>query len=290
MAQLTHEQYDALERAVVKGMRVVDSASGRRENVFVPLALALETGAKSIEARNPTTGLDLTIYLDEIDSFEVVGESTSRGACRNGARPFLCWRSTPTSHVWATAGREVTPVGRQESSSMYTPSPGNLARWDYWMSEPGTTNNRMALRSVIEAFRGISRKGARFRVTFTSDSQYLVKGMSEWVFGWKARGWKRKKVRYSTSSCGWRPSKRRVGTSVVEVGARARRTSAERVREFSGGARCEEQTTSNGIVASKFDEWLAAEREKGRMAMEPQSFPDGRFRRSFPKPIITGDL
>src|SRR5512143_168367 len=30
---------------------------------------------------------------------------------------------------------------------------GNLTRWDYWVSEPATTNNRMALRSVIEAFR-----------------------------------------------------------------------------------------------------------------------------------------
>jgi ribonuclease HI len=69
---------------------------------------------------------------------------------------------------------------------------GNLTRWDYWVSEPGTTNNRMALRSVIEAFRGISKKGVRFRVTFTSDSQYLIKGMSEWVFGWMSRGWRKK--------------------------------------------------------------------------------------------------
>jgi ribonuclease HI len=46
-----------------------------------------------------------------------------------------------------------------------------------------------------------------------------------------------------------------------------------------------EQTNSGGIVASKFDEWLAAERAKGRMAMEPQVFPDpARFRavRSYP--------
>ena len=56
------------------------------------------------------------------------------------------------------------------------PGSGKLTRWDYWVSEPATTNNRMALRSVIEAFRGISRKGRWFRVAFTSDSQYLVKG------------------------------------------------------------------------------------------------------------------
>src|SRR6266700_3545646 len=55
---------------------------------------------------------------------------------------------------------------------------GKLTRWDYWVSEPATTNNRMALRSVIEAFRVLSRKGKHFRVLFTSDSQYLVKGMN----------------------------------------------------------------------------------------------------------------
>ena len=73
MAQLTHEQYDALERAVVKGMRVAIYRSGRRESVFVPLALKLRDGREVIVARHPTTGFDLTIFLDEIDSFEVVG-------------------------------------------------------------------------------------------------------------------------------------------------------------------------------------------------------------------------
>jgi ribonuclease HI len=72
------------------------------------------------------------------------------------------------------------------------PATERLTRWDYWISEPGTTNNRMALRSAIEAFRVIGRKGGRFRVLFTSDSQYLVKGMTEWVHGWMGRGWKRK--------------------------------------------------------------------------------------------------
>src|SRR3954469_8657025 len=65
-------------------------------------------------------------------------------------------------------------------------------RLDYWISEPATTNNRMALRSAIEALRILSRKGNRLQVQFTSDSQYLVKGMREWVRGWKARGWKRR--------------------------------------------------------------------------------------------------
>ena len=62
-------------------------------------------------------------------------------------------------------------------------------RRDYWISEPDTTNNRMALRSAIEGLRGLTRP---CRVRFVSDSQYLVKGMREWLRGWKARGWKRK--------------------------------------------------------------------------------------------------
>jgi hypothetical protein len=72
MAQLTHEQYDALERAVVKGTRVAIYRSGRRESVVVPLALRLRDGREAIETRHPTTGHDLTIYLDEIDAFEVI--------------------------------------------------------------------------------------------------------------------------------------------------------------------------------------------------------------------------
>ena len=72
MAQLKHEQYDALERAVVKGTRVAFFRSGRRESVVIPLALRLRDGREAIEARHPTTGHDLTIYLDEIDAFEVI--------------------------------------------------------------------------------------------------------------------------------------------------------------------------------------------------------------------------
>ena len=65
-------------------------------------------------------------------------------------------------------------------------------RMDFWASDPATTNNRMALRSAIEALQILSRKGRKLRVTFTSDSEYLVKGMREWVPGWRSRGWRRK--------------------------------------------------------------------------------------------------
>jgi hypothetical protein len=73
MAQLTHEQYDALERAVVMGTRVAIFRSGRRENVVVPLALRVQDGREVIATRHPTTGQDLMIYVDEIDALEAVG-------------------------------------------------------------------------------------------------------------------------------------------------------------------------------------------------------------------------
>lgn len=72
MAQLTHEQYETLERAVVKGTRIAVRRSGRREYVVIPLALRIHDGREAIEARNPVTGHELRLYLDEVDSIEVV--------------------------------------------------------------------------------------------------------------------------------------------------------------------------------------------------------------------------
>ena len=53
-----------------------------------------------------------------------------------------------------------------------------------------TTNNRMELAAAIEALRLINRP---CRITIVSDSQYLVKGMTEWVDGWLRRGWQNSK-------------------------------------------------------------------------------------------------
>lgn len=53
--------------------------------------------------------------------------------------------------------------------------------------EPGTTNNRMELKAVIEALNALTRP---CDVAVHTDSQYVQKGISEWIHGWKARGWK----------------------------------------------------------------------------------------------------
>jgi len=72
MAQLTHQQYDALERAVVHGTRVAVCRSSGREVIVVPMKLGARDGREFIQTRNPTTGHDMTIFLDEIERLEVV--------------------------------------------------------------------------------------------------------------------------------------------------------------------------------------------------------------------------
>ncbi|CCG40637.1 ribonuclease HI [Magnetospirillum molischianum] len=53
--------------------------------------------------------------------------------------------------------------------------------------EPQTTNNRMEMMAVLVAFNTLTRPCA---VDLYTDSEYVKKGMTEWLRGWKARGWK----------------------------------------------------------------------------------------------------
>jgi hypothetical protein len=71
MAELTHAQYDVIERAVLNGQRLVVYRRGT-EYIVIPERLALRGRREAIEARNPTTGDHLTLYIDELDTIEVV--------------------------------------------------------------------------------------------------------------------------------------------------------------------------------------------------------------------------
>lgn len=53
--------------------------------------------------------------------------------------------------------------------------------------ERATTNNRMELLAVIRALESLNR---RCVVKLYTDSQYVLKGISEWIINWKKRGWK----------------------------------------------------------------------------------------------------
>lgn len=56
-------------------------------------------------------------------------------------------------------------------------------------SEKQTTNNRMELTAAIEALSALNKP---CQVNFYTDSQYLKRGITEWMPGWKARNWRRK--------------------------------------------------------------------------------------------------
>ena len=145
------------------------------------------------------------------------------------------------------------------------PSTGTV-RLDYWISEPGTTNNRMALRSAIEAMRILSRKGRRLEVRFTSDSQYLVKGMSEWVRGWKARGWKRREGEIENLAL-WKELDAAAAAHVVQwqwVRGHNKHPENEYADHLATRA-AREQTDSGGPVPSLYEQWLTEQQAKGRL-------------------------
>ena len=148
---------------------------------------------------------------------------------------------------------------------------GKVTLLDYWLSEPATTNNRMALRSAIEALTILSRKGKRLTVEFTSDSQYLVKGMREWVRGWKARGWRRKEGEIENLAL-WQALDQAAAAHVIDwqwVRGHAGHPQNEYANHLATRA-AREQTQSGGPVPSLYVEWLAAERARGRLVALPE--------------------
>ena len=167
-----------------------------------------------------------------------------------------------------------TPGGAGGLVEWRHPASGEILRWDFWISEPDTTNNRMALRSVIETFDGLSRKGKTFSVVFTSDSKYVVDGMTSWVPGWMRRGWTRKTGPIENLEL-WHQA----------VAAAARHERSWRwVRGHNGHPQNEyanhlatraaaDQTRSDGFVPSGFDAWVAAERARGKLAGRLEPFP-----------------
>ena len=133
-------------------------------------------------------------------------------------------------------------------------------RRDYWISEPSTTNNRMAIRSAIRGLRGLKRP---CRVIFTSDSQYLVKGMREWIAGWVRRGWKRKGGKVENADL-WKSLLAVAGRHEVDwrwVRGHAGHPQNEYADHLAVRA-ANEQDRSPGFVESGFGDWLEEQREK----------------------------
>jgi len=63
---------------------------------------------------------------------------------------------------------------------------GDLTK-ELFGGEKQTTNNRMEMMAVIQGLQALKKP---CQVTLYIDSQYVLKGITEWVKGWKARGWR----------------------------------------------------------------------------------------------------
>ena len=143
-------------------------------------------------------------------------------------------------------------------------SRGRIARRDLYISAPATTNNRMALAGAIAVFALLSRKGKRLRVVYVSDSEYLVKGMLEWVPEWERRGWRRKGGEIQNPEL-WRTLVRVSASHQVAwtwVRGHAGNPKNEYANDLAMRA-AEKQLMSEGAVESGFLDWLNAKRQRG---------------------------
>jgi ribonuclease HI len=95
----------------------------------------------------------------------------------------------------------VAPVARERAVEIYTdgacrgnPGPGGWAATlsfgdaekELAGAEANTTNNRMELTAVIRALEALKRP---VQAKIYTDSEYVRRGIQEWITGWKARGW-----------------------------------------------------------------------------------------------------
>lgn len=175
----------------------------------------------------------------------------------------------PTVHIYADESclgnqfqDRARPGGAAGLVEYSHPRRGWLRR-DFWTSEPNTTNNRMALQSAILPLGALKRPS---RVVFTSDSRYLVDGMTRWVHDWVRRGWKRKGGEIENVGL-WQELVPLARTHDVQwrwVRGHAGHPQNEYANHLAIRA-AREQSRSAGLVESGFDEWIAEEQEaKGR--------------------------
>ena len=141
---------------------------------------------------------------------------------------------------------------------------GVVQRFDLWASEPDTTNNRMALRSVIDTFEALSRKGNQLSVLFTTDSRYIVDGMTSWVRGWMARGWRRKEGAVENLEL-WQAAVAAIASHECQwnwVKGHAGHPQNEYANHLATRAAAD-QSASGGLIVSEFDEWWGGRPVRG---------------------------
>jgi ribonuclease HI len=117
--------------------------------------------------------------------------------------------------------------------------------------EPHTTNNRMELQAVIEGLQALKE---RCTVTISTDSQYVQRGVTEWLAGWKASGWKKSKSskgsREVLNQDLWVELDKRIAAHTVRwQWVKGHADDADNLRcDSLANTAAREQITSNGII------------------------------------------
>ncbi len=141
----------------------------------------------------------------------------------------------------------------------------SVARWDFYESSPQTTNNKMALAGAIATLEWIRRQWQHAKVRYVSDSEYLVKGVTEWLPAWKRQGWRRKGGALENLEL-WQKLDQVLAAHDVEWGwVRGHDDHAKNeYADHLATTAAERQERSNGLVPSGFDTWFNQQRARGR--------------------------
>lgn len=163
-------------------------------------------------------------------------------------------------------GNDSTKASRGGNAALIeAPAGDSVARWDFFDCSAQTTNNRMALAGAIATLEWIRRQWRNAHVRFISDSEYLVKGMNEWLPGWQARGWRRKTGTLENLEL-WQALAQVAAHHTVDwrwVRGHNEHVKNEYANHMAIRA-AERQERTNGLIPSHFDTWLAQQRARGK--------------------------
>jgi ribonuclease HI len=134
-----------------------------------------------------------------------------------------------------------------DGACLGNPGPGGwgaLMRWkgeerELSGGEPDTTNNRMELMAAIQALEALKRPST---VVLTTDSQYVRKGITEWMVNWKKNGWKTSAKKPVKNAELWRRLDKAVGEHQIQwdwVKGHSGHPENERADELASVAACE---------------------------------------------------
>lgn len=140
-----------------------------------------------------------------------------------------------------------------------------IERRDLFLCAPDTTNNRMALSGAISALELLTPRSQKLHVLVVSDSEYLVRGIREWVPNWMARGWRRKAGAIENLEL-WQALVQATSRHEVQftwVRGHQGHPKNEYV-DYLAVRAAKAQIGSQGVVPSGFDQWFAARRAKGQ--------------------------